>query len=210
MHVAAKGTSAVGKSALLARVGEFLPPEDVIAFTALSERALLYWKDDFNHKVLAMGEALDGDQQKFQDYLLRELMSEGRLRYPVAQKIDGEIQTTIIEKNGPVAFLITTTKNKLNPENETRMLSLELSDTAEQTALAMQMIAQVRGLDRVRGRCRFRALARFPALVGRGRNAGLHNICARAGQARSAEGGPRSARPRAGARGNQGPCAVAS
>ncbi len=62
-------------------------------------------------------------------------------------KVDGEIKTVPIEKNGPVAFVVTTTRTKLNPENETRMLSLELSDTAKQTARAMKMIARVRGLN---------------------------------------------------------------
>ena len=35
----------------------FIPPEDVISFTTLSEKALLYMQDDFAHKILSMGEA---------------------------------------------------------------------------------------------------------------------------------------------------------
>ena len=35
----------------------FIPPEDVISFTTLSEKALLYMTDDFAHKILSMGEA---------------------------------------------------------------------------------------------------------------------------------------------------------
>ena len=109
---------------------------------------MLYWEGDFQHKVLAMGILLDDhNSQQLQDYLLRELMSTGRLNYPVPMKIDGEIKTVTIEKNGPVSFVVTTTRTKLNPENETRMLSLELSDTPEQTARAMRMIARVRGLN---------------------------------------------------------------
>ena len=148
MHAAVKGTSAVGKSAMVSRVLEFLPPEDIIAFTALSERALIYMDRNFEHCLLSMGESLDSDQQKFKDYLLRELMSEGKLRYPVSVKIDGEIKTVTISKTGPVAFLVTTTKNKLNPENETRMLSLELDDSEEATKSAMKKIAHVRGLNK--------------------------------------------------------------
>ena len=38
MHVAVKGPSAGGKSEIRKRVLDFMPPEDVIPFTALSER----------------------------------------------------------------------------------------------------------------------------------------------------------------------------
>ena len=148
MHAVVKGPSAAGKSAMVTRMLEFMPPEEVVTFTALSERALLYWEGDFNNKILFMGEALDRKSAQLQDYLLRELMSNGRLLYPVPMKVEGEIKTVLIEKNGPVAFIVTTTSNELNPENETRMLSLELSDTSAQTASAMRMIAQVWGLNK--------------------------------------------------------------
>jgi hypothetical protein len=65
-----------------------------------------------------------------QDYLLRELISEGKLRYPVVQKIDNEMVTVTVEKNGPVCFLVTTTKAAMNAENETQMLSLEIDAAA--------------------------------------------------------------------------------
>ena len=65
----------------------------MISFTTLSEKALLYMPDDFAHKVLSMGEASGPGEQDFQDYLLRELMSEGILRYPVPQKVGKEIVT---------------------------------------------------------------------------------------------------------------------
>ena len=48
-----------------------------------------------------MGEAITDEETKFQDYLLRELMSEGKLRYPVVQKVHGELTTVIIERDGP-------------------------------------------------------------------------------------------------------------
>jgi urease gamma subunit len=102
------------------------------------EKALLYWEDDFPHKILSMGEAAGTEEKDMQDYLLRELMSEGKLVYPIAQRHGGTI--TII-KNGPVAFMVTTTKAALNPENETRMLSLEIDDSAEQTTRVLNRVA---------------------------------------------------------------------
>src|SRR5262249_1268396 len=125
----------------------FFPPESVVAFTALSEKALLYYDAGFEHKILSMGEASANEEQVFQDYLLRELMSEQRLRYPTVQKVNGELVAVIIEKNGPVAFMVTTTKDKLHPENETRMLSLDIDDSEGQTKSVLQKVAQVEGLN---------------------------------------------------------------
>jgi hypothetical protein len=146
MHGAVKGPSAAGKSEIRTRVLEFFPPESVVAFTTLSEKALFYFEQDFPHKILSMGEATGSDEQRLQDYLLRELISEGRLRYPVVQKVNNELVTVVIEKNGPVVFLVTTTKNKLNPENETRMLSLEVNDSEDQTRAVLRTIARFAAL----------------------------------------------------------------
>ena len=147
MNAAIKGTSAGGKSEIRKRVLDFFPPESVVSFTSLSEKALIYYESDFAHKILSMGEATATEEQSFQDYLLRELMSEGRISYPTVQKIGGELITVPIEKSGPVAFLITTTKSKLHPENETRMLSLEIDDSENQTRKVLGKIAQVEGLN---------------------------------------------------------------
>lgn len=147
MHAAIKGPSAGGKSELRKRVLSFFPPESVIAFTALSEKALLYFKDEFSHKILSMGEASATEEQAFQNYLLRELMSEGVLRYQVPMKVDGVIETVPIEKKGPVAFIVTTTRSKLDPENETRMLSLEVDDSEDQTRAVIAKVAEVVGLN---------------------------------------------------------------
>ena len=131
MNAAIKGPSSCGKSVLRGRVFDFFPPESVISFTTLSEKALLYYREDFCHKILIMGEASGAEEQELQDYLLRELMSEGRLIYPVVQKVGDELVTVNIEKNGPVAFQVTTTKAALHPENETRMISIDVDDSEE-------------------------------------------------------------------------------
>ena len=121
------------------------PPEDIVTFTTMSEKALLYHEGDFCHKILSMAEANGFQEQELQDLLLRELMSEGKLTYPVVQKINGQLVTTIITKHGPVCFMVTTTKAALHPENETRMLSLEIDDSEEQTRRVLKKLAQTTG-----------------------------------------------------------------
>jgi hypothetical protein len=147
MHAAIKGPSSGGKSEIRARLLAFFPPESVIAFTSLSEKTLLYHDGDFSHKILSMAEATAADEQSFQDYLLRELMSEGRLRHWTVQKnAKNKMVSHLIEKNGPVSFMVTTTKTKLHPENETRMLSLEVDDSEGQTKAVLKKVAAVEGL----------------------------------------------------------------
>ena len=146
MNAAIKGTSAGGKSEIRKRLLAFFPPEDIVNFTSLNEKALLYYEGDFSHKILSMGEAAAADEQSFQDYLLRELMSERRLVHRAPQKVGNEIVTVTIEKNGPVVFLVTTTKDKLHEENETRLTSLQIDDSESQTRQVLDMVAQVDGL----------------------------------------------------------------
>ena len=145
MHVAIKGPSSGGKSEIRRQVLEFFPPEDIVTFTSMSERALLYHKGDFDHKILSMAEAHGFEEQQMQDMLLRELMSEGKLVYRTVQKVAGQLVTAEIIKNGPVCFMVTTTKAALHAENETRMISLDIDDSEEQTRRVLKKLAQTTG-----------------------------------------------------------------
>ena len=58
-HTAIKGTSSAGKSYERRTVLKFMPPEAVISFTSMSEKALLYMPEGFEHKILSMGEAVN-------------------------------------------------------------------------------------------------------------------------------------------------------
>jgi len=95
-----------------------------------------------------MGEAAGADERSLQDYLLRELMSEGVLRYPTAMKVGASVSTVTISKDGPVSFLVTTTRTQLHHENETRMLSLEVDASEEQTVAVLRKVAQNIGTKR--------------------------------------------------------------
>jgi hypothetical protein len=143
MSAAVKGPSGVGKSELRKQVVDFFPDEDVVQFTTMSEKALLYTSEDFAHKILSMGEALSIEEQSLQDVLMRQLISEGRLIYPTVQKIGNAMETVTITKDGPVTFLVTTTRHSLDPELETRLLSLEVDDSAAQTREVLRKVASV-------------------------------------------------------------------
>jgi hypothetical protein len=145
MHAVLKGPSAAGKSQIRKAVLNFFPKEDVIPFTTISEKALFWYEGEFTGKILSMGEATGLQEAELQNTLLRELMSEGVINYVTAQVIDGRVQSVTITKRGPCTFMVTTTRAMLHPENETRMLSLEVDDSPVQTRRVLKKLAQTVG-----------------------------------------------------------------
>jgi hypothetical protein len=79
---------------------------------------------------------------EFASYLIRSLLSEGRLVYEVVEKTSNGFRPRRIEKQGPTGLLVTTTAVRLHPENETRLLSLQVTDTPGQTRAVLRAIAQ--------------------------------------------------------------------
>jgi hypothetical protein len=127
-----KGPSSGGKSYLTERVLDFFPPSAYYALSAMSERALAYSEEPIAHRVLVVYEAagLTGD---FATYLVRSLLSEGKVRYETVEKTADGLRARLIEREGPTSLLMTTTAVHLHPENETRLLSIPITDTQEQT-----------------------------------------------------------------------------
>jgi hypothetical protein len=136
-----KGPSAAGKSIVVERTLEFFPPSAFYVLTAMSERGLIFISEDMRHRMLVLFEAagMSGDMQS---YLIRSLLSEGRIRYQMPTKGDGgEIEGRLVELEGPTGLIVTTTAISMHPENETRLLSITATDTQEQTALVLAALA---------------------------------------------------------------------
>lgn len=143
VNVAVKGPSSAGKSETVRRVLQFFPASACYALSAMSERALLYGKESLKHRVLMFAEATGATDNDFASYLIRTLLSEGRLRYETVQKdAHGQLTTVLVEREGPTGLLVTTTAITLHAENETRMLSLQVDDSPEQTKAIMRALAQ--------------------------------------------------------------------
>jgi len=140
VSVAYKGPSSGGKSHAVDRTLAHFPDEAVIRITGMSERALVYMEDDIAHRHIVLAEA-DGAMGEYQDYLMRTLLSEGRLEYRLAEKTGDGIRERVISKEGPTGLIVTTTRVRLHPENETRLLSLTANDTPQQTRAVLRAIA---------------------------------------------------------------------
>ena len=145
VSAAVKGHSSSGKSFTTEATVKFFPPEAVIEMTAMSERALVYSKEDYQHRTLVLYEAValrEGNDDNLTSYFVRSLLSEGRIEYPVTVKDkDGGFTTKNIVKTGPTNLIVTTTKTQIHAENETRLLSLSTDDSTEQTKRVLLALA---------------------------------------------------------------------
>ena len=118
----------------------FFPESAYYSLSAMSDRALVYSEKDLRHRFLVLFEAesLKGDMVS---YLIRSLLSEGRIRYETVESSNAGLRPRLIEREGPTGLLITTTATSLNSENETRYLSLTVQDTKEQTKAILLSMA---------------------------------------------------------------------
>ncbi|HLM99281.1 MAG TPA: hypothetical protein VK335_08380 [Bryobacteraceae bacterium] len=133
VSMAVKGPSSGGKSYTVQQVLKFFPADAYYDLTAMSERALAYSTEPVQHRFVVLYEAA-GMKGQTASYLVRSLLSEGRLRYETVEKTKAGLQAKLIERPGPTGLITTTTLIGLHPENETRLLSVTVKDSAEQTA----------------------------------------------------------------------------
>ena len=145
---------------------KLFPPEAFYLLTAMSEHALAYGEEPLAHRILVLYEAagLTGD---FGTYLVRSLLSEGRICYDTVEKTKDGLKSRRIEREGPTGLITTTTAVHLHPENETRLLSLTVIDTPAQTKAVMQAQAKRQGRTDYIDLASWHALQRFLALVPR-------------------------------------------
>ena len=141
VSIAVKGPSSGGKSYLTEQVLQFFPESSYYALTAMSEHALAYSDEPLQHRFLVLCEA-SGMESDFQTYLIRSLLSEGKVRYETVEKTSDGLQARLIAREGPTGLLVTTTATRLHPENETRMVSVVVADTPDQTRDIMAVLAE--------------------------------------------------------------------
>jgi hypothetical protein len=127
-----KGRSSSGKSHLVKCALAMMPPAEYHCLTAMSAKALAYAEDlDFQHKVLVIFE--DEGLGEEAEYLMRTLLTEGRLEYLTVDKGPQGLKARRISQPGPTGLITTMTKAMTREDNETRAWSLYVDDSKEQT-----------------------------------------------------------------------------
>lgn len=148
VSLAIKGPSSGGKSHTAQQALNFFPPESYYAMSSMSERALAYLNEPLSHRFLVIYEAagMNGEYA----YLIRTLLSEGCfIHRTLVQTKDEGWQTRELRVEGPTGLLTTTTLVSLHAENETRLLSVPINDSPEQTRRIMRAMAHEGGRDSI-------------------------------------------------------------
>lgn len=134
-----KGRSAGGKSNLVKQALKLTPPESYYEFTAMSAKALIYAEElELKHKHLIIYEE-DGNEEA--EYLVRSLLSEGKISYLTAEKGAKGITSRHIEREGPTGLITTLTRAKVREDNETRAWSMYVDDSKDQTLKVVAALA---------------------------------------------------------------------
>jgi len=142
-----RAQSGSGKSYLMECVAEMMPPEDVHYFSRLTPQALYYLEPDaLTHKLLIVDER-DGSEES--EYPIRTLQTRKvlKLAVPIKDPNSGKIKTTVLEIHGPIAYMESTTDQRINPENANRCFELYLDESEKQTRAIFAAQRRSRTLD---------------------------------------------------------------
>jgi hypothetical protein len=146
VSIVVKGPSSGGKSNLTNKVLQFFPSHAYYHLTGSSEHALAYGTESLRHRVLVVAEAAGLARDKGA-YFMRSLLSEGHVRYETVVKSEkGRLQPLTIKRDGPTGLLTTTTWLNLEPELETRLITVSIDDSPEQTRRVM--VGHAAGINR--------------------------------------------------------------
>jgi hypothetical protein len=139
-----KGPSSSGKSYLLEQVARLFPAEAVIHATQMTPQSLFHMRPgSLRHRWIVGGERSrkDNDDTAEATRALREMISAGRLSKLMPVKVGGEIVTRVIEQDGPIAFVESTTLESVFAEDENRCVALYTDERPEQTRLIINRVA---------------------------------------------------------------------
>jgi hypothetical protein len=126
--------SAAGKNHALDTALAFFPPETFHKLTASSPRALVYTDEDFEHRSIVLCECDSLPEEGPAASAVRSIVADGEMSYEVVEKdpSTGKQGVRRILKKGPTN-LITTGVKPLDAQMATRMLTVGILDTEEQT-----------------------------------------------------------------------------
>lgn len=132
LNVFVKGQSSTGKNVLVTKVLDLFPKDSYLVITSASDKAWYYSADSFENKIVYVQEQ---NKAIGSVHPVRLLISEGKLvRLASVRKKGSDHHTTErFEAKGPIAALSTTTKDRLEIDDETRHFSLWMDDGPEQT-----------------------------------------------------------------------------
>lgn len=141
-----QGLTSSGKSYVLDTVARMFPPEAVIHAHRMTPEALYHLPEgELVHKFIVAGERSrkQGDDTADVTKALREMLSSGKLTKLVPEKQgNGKIETVLIEQCGPIAYVESTTLQKIRDEDRNRCLILSSDESPTQTRRVIDSSAE--------------------------------------------------------------------
>jgi hypothetical protein len=133
VNVLIGGPSSAGKTFLMDTVADCFPAAATYGIGAMSERALVYTDADFQHRHLLISEAAAIRRDGVGALIVRSVTWGNQLEYEITEQDgDGSWGTRRISKPGPTG-LITTSVKGIEPELETRLLTITVPDDEQTT-----------------------------------------------------------------------------
>jgi DNA primase len=151
MSLSAISRASGGKSLVINRILDLMPPEEVMRYTRLSPRALFYDEPGrYKNKILFIEEAIGA---KDADLPVRSMQSERRLANLVTttNPKTGELKTQETVVEGPLTFM-TSSVEPLDYETATRSFEIAIDESPEQTARVVALQLHEHTLEGIRER----------------------------------------------------------
>jgi DNA primase catalytic core len=133
------GDSSSGKSHLVNSICSLLPEEDQMVLSSASAKSFEYGSEkQLKHKVIVVQES---EGMADVEPTIRLMQSEGKLARYVTVKNEetGLSEATYRSVECPACIITTTTRDRVHPENSTRIFELYVNPSPEQTALIHEL-----------------------------------------------------------------------
>ena len=128
------GATSTGKNYAADAALGFLPEDLPIRVTGASDRALIYDTQSYERRVLYYPEGAAIRDDGIGALMLRSLLSEGRICYPVVVTQEGGLpETVLVVKEGPTLALICTSAVRLDRDLESRVFQVTIDDSEQVT-----------------------------------------------------------------------------
>jgi hypothetical protein len=147
LNMAAAGPSGAGKSFEVDTVLALIMPDAIYLIGDGSEKFFVFDREPLTEKIVYFVEAtaLERDGNSPLAFAIRTFMSEGVARYRYVdfenKDPDGNPQVVEITRPGPGAVIITSTRDRLHPEIESRIIRQAVDPSEAQTLRILRQIA---------------------------------------------------------------------
>ena len=144
MAIIVQGSSSSGKSYSVESVEKLFPPETKLVAQQMTPQALFHLPPGaLRNKYVISGERsrIENDDRAEATRALREMLSAGKLRKLMPEKVGGAIVTKLIEQDGPISYVESTTLGTIFEEDLNRCILIHTDETSEQTRRILRAAA---------------------------------------------------------------------